>query len=121
MRFATTRRFWNGPESLELTGIDSAGRVCWSELEFRYGRLHRASTWVSTGPGPYRAAMILWEKLVVAVTDRSVVRLFKGSEGLRPQLSTEIGPINAVACFAQRSANRLLVVTSDARIAQLPL
>jgi hypothetical protein len=103
--------FWRGREKLELAGVDQAGRVCLSRLEFEKGELQRVMNRFSAAGTRYRAVTFLHDGLLIAVTDTTVELLRYGPSGLEPSDSKDVGPTNAVACFP--GSTGLLIVASD--------
>jgi tetratricopeptide (TPR) repeat protein len=112
---------WSGraPGDLELCGIGERGSIQWGM--FRDGVLaSQNSTWGVDEPG-YRAATIVRHGLVAGVATSRIEWLRCGNSKFHLWRSTDLDLSSAVACFAARQTDELIVICKDGMIVRVPI
>ena len=112
---------WSGhaPGEIDLCGLGEQGSIHWAR--FREGMLASVNSTHGAGEPGYLAATIVRDGLVAGVTSSRVEWLRCGNSQFRPWRSTDVAIPSAVACFAVRQTDELVVVCKDGLVVRVPI
>jgi tetratricopeptide (TPR) repeat protein len=113
--------FLKGPSGLELAELGSDGALNWSDLQFENGRFTQVISRSHSGPKPHLAVAIVRPGLVAALTPDTLQMLRCRPGGCHPLTSMAVSLPEAVACFPHSRGQEFLVVTTNGRVARVPL
>jgi hypothetical protein len=108
-------------EHLELAGVDENGTVCWSLLQVAREGVDTVATNRHVKADGYLATALVRPGRLAAVSRTGIDWLRCGADYFSPTATTKVALPLAIACYASRATNELLVLCGDGLLVRVPV
>lgn len=106
-----------GPLRIEVAGIGPGGVLRWFDIEFLADRI--VNTVSRFSPGPFRAATLVRNGVIAAITEDAIVWLRVSENGIQEHLRQRLALSDVIACYPSRETQELVLVTGNGTVARL--